>query len=139
MKYIKVLDAIGRSHLCSDTQAPRGLTPSCVDALQKKVKCLESENLSLKVEAAQLNLETVNYEEKEEDLVKDCVRQLTETNQCIAAMSDELGTKSEVITRQQDKITQLMTQIIVNEKQLEKVGCDVVTILNLNRSLPGRN
>lgn len=49
------------------------------DVLQRKLKDLEEENLSLRSEANQLKSETETYEEKEQQLVNDCVKELRES------------------------------------------------------------
>lgn len=90
-------------------------------ALQKKVKSLEEENILLKVESAQLSNETDDYEERETDLIHDCVRQLTETTGRLQMLQDDLYTKTEVNVSLQDKITQLMTQIVALDKKINKV------------------
>lgn len=48
------------------------------DVLQRKLKDLEEENLSLRSEASHLKSETETYEEKEQQLVNDCVKELRE-------------------------------------------------------------
>lgn len=47
-----------------------------IDNLQKKIKNLEEENLHLRIETCELRTTTTNIEEKEEELVRDCFRQL---------------------------------------------------------------
>ena len=47
------------------------------DTLQRKLKDLEEENLSLRSEASHLKSETETYEEKEQQLVNDCVNELS--------------------------------------------------------------
>lgn len=48
------------------------------EVLQRKLKDLEEENLSLRSEANHLKSETETYEEKEQQLVNDCVKELSE-------------------------------------------------------------
>lgn len=52
------------------------------DVLQRKLKDLEEENLSLRSEANHLKSETETYEEKEQQLVNDCVKELSESPNC---------------------------------------------------------
>ncbi|XP_055772976.1 trafficking kinesin-binding protein 1-like, partial [Salvelinus fontinalis] len=47
-----------------------------LDSLQKKLKDLEAENISLRSEASHLETETEEYEEKEQQLVNDVVKEL---------------------------------------------------------------
>ena len=47
-----------------------------VDTLQKKVRTLEEENLHLRMETADLHTTTTSIEEKEKQLMDDCVKQL---------------------------------------------------------------
>uniref|UniRef100_A0A8C1ZR38 Trafficking protein, kinesin binding 2 n=1 Tax=Cyprinus carpio TaxID=7962 RepID=A0A8C1ZR38_CYPCA len=60
--------------------APAGaaLALSQLEALQSKLQELEEENLSLRSEACHLKKETITYEEKEQQLVSDCVKELRE-------------------------------------------------------------
>ncbi|GFS10898.1 trafficking kinesin-binding protein 1 [Elysia marginata] len=59
--------------LCSEKPAADVVN---VDFLEKKVKSLEDENLHLRLESANLQSATSNYEDKEKKLVEDCIQQL---------------------------------------------------------------
>ncbi|XP_018596984.1 trafficking kinesin-binding protein 1-like isoform X2 [Scleropages formosus] len=93
--------------------------PSCfpVDSLQKKLQDLEKENILLRCEASHLKNETTSYEEKEHKLVNDCVRELRESNLQITSIAEELAKKSEDASRQQEEITQLLSQIVELQKK----------------------
>uniref|UniRef100_A0A8C0LNG2 Trafficking kinesin protein 1 n=1 Tax=Canis lupus dingo TaxID=286419 RepID=A0A8C0LNG2_CANLU len=78
-----------------------------LDSLQKKLKDLEEENVVLRSEACQLKTETITYEEKEQQLVNDCVKELRDANVQIASISEELAKKTEDAARQQEEITHL--------------------------------
>ena len=92
-----------------------------LDSLQKKVKGLEQENLTLRFETAELQVSADDLEEKEEKLVKDAVKHLSEVNNQISVLQDELFAKTEVTVRQQEDITNLMGKVIALETQIKKV------------------
>ncbi|XP_078085067.1 trafficking kinesin-binding protein 2 [Mustelus asterias] len=94
-----------------------------LDALQMKLRELEDENLSLRSEACHLKTETINYEEKEQQLVNDCVKELKETNIHISNLADELSKKNDDIARHQEEITNLLSQIV--ELQLKVKECAI--------------
>ncbi|KAM4821673.1 trafficking kinesin-binding protein 1 isoform 2-T2 [Thomomys bottae] len=88
-----------------------------LDSLQKKLKDLEDENVLLRSEACQLKTETITYEEKEQQLVSDCVKELRDANVQIASISEELAKKTEDAVRQQEEITHLLSQIVDLQKK----------------------
>ncbi|XP_061675272.1 trafficking kinesin-binding protein 1-like isoform X2 [Syngnathoides biaculeatus] len=88
-----------------------------LDSLQKKLKDLEEENKSLRSEASHLETETLCYEEKEQQLVNDCVKELRVANLQISSLAEELARKSEDASRQQEEITHLLSQIVDLQKK----------------------
>lgn len=88
-----------------------------VDSLQKKLKELEEENKSLRSEASHLETETICYEEKEQQLVNDCVKELRNSNLQISSLSEELAKKTDDASRQQEEITHLLSQIVDLQKK----------------------
>ncbi|MGH0153741.1 UNVERIFIED_CONTAM: hypothetical protein FKN15_025598 [Acipenser sinensis] len=82
------------------------------DFLQQKVNGLEKENVKLRTEATDLEAETTNYEEQEQQLVIDCIQELTLTSKQMAVLSEELSCKVEDTVRQQEEISQLLAQIV---------------------------
>ncbi|XP_072317716.1 trafficking kinesin-binding protein 1 isoform X5 [Eucyclogobius newberryi] len=88
-----------------------------LDSLQKKLKDLEEENKSLRSEANHLETETISYEEKEQQLVNDCVKELRDANRQIGSIAEELAKKTEDATRQQEEITHLLSQIVDLQKK----------------------
>ncbi|XP_062384535.1 trafficking kinesin-binding protein 2 [Sardina pilchardus] len=107
-------------------QPPGGaISLSQLEALQSKLQDLEEENLSLRSEACHLKTETFTYEEKEQQLVNDCVKELRESNSQMVTLTDELSKKTEELIRHQEEIAQLLSQIVelqhkVKELALEK-------------------
>ncbi|KAM4029410.1 trafficking kinesin-binding protein 1 isoform 4-T4 [Anomaloglossus baeobatrachus] len=87
------------------------------DSLQKKLKDLEDENIVLRSEACHLQTETITYEEKEQQLVNDCVKELRDANIQIVSISEELAKKTEDAARQQEEITHLLSQIVDIQKK----------------------
>ncbi|XP_028927172.1 trafficking kinesin-binding protein 1 isoform X5 [Ornithorhynchus anatinus] len=88
-----------------------------LDTLQKKLKDLEEENVVLRSEACQLKTETITFEEKEQQLVNDCVKELRDANVQIASITEELAKKTEDAARQQEEITHLLSQIVDLQKK----------------------
>ncbi|XP_041122084.1 trafficking kinesin-binding protein 1-like isoform X2 [Polyodon spathula] len=82
------------------------------DILQQKLSGLEEENVKLRTEATDLEAEMTNYEEQEQQLVIDCVQELTSTSKQMAVLSEELSCKVEDTVRQQEEISQLLAQIV---------------------------
>ncbi|XP_038854331.1 trafficking kinesin-binding protein 2 isoform X1 [Salvelinus namaycush] len=115
---------------CSTPLHPRQpLAPavalSQLEALQGKMSDLEEENLALRSEARHLKTETFTYEEKEQQLVSDCVKELRESNSQMVNLTEELSHKNEEVVRHQEEISQLLSQIVelqhrVKELALEK-------------------
>ncbi|XP_028285822.1 trafficking kinesin-binding protein 2 isoform X2 [Parambassis ranga] len=98
---------------------------SQLESLQNKLQELEEENLTLRSEACQLKRDTISYEEKEQQLVNDCVKELRESNTQMVSLTDELSHKNEELLRHQEEIAQLLSQIVelqhrVKELALEK-------------------
>uniref|UniRef100_A0A672S9P7 Trafficking kinesin-binding protein 1-like n=1 Tax=Sinocyclocheilus grahami TaxID=75366 RepID=A0A672S9P7_SINGR len=92
-------------------------TGSSLDILQQKLRDLEEENISLRSEASQLKSETESYEEKEQQLVNDCVRELRQSSIQISSIAEELAKKTEDASRQQEEITHLLSQIVDLQKK----------------------
>ncbi|XP_057689406.1 trafficking kinesin-binding protein 1-like isoform X3 [Corythoichthys intestinalis] len=88
-----------------------------LDSLQKKLKDLEEENKSLRSEASHLETETLCFEEKEQQLVNDCVKELRVANLQISSLAEELAKKSDDASRQQEEITHLLSQIVDLQKK----------------------
>ncbi|GCC40787.1 hypothetical protein chiPu_0024974, partial [Chiloscyllium punctatum] len=62
--------------------------------------------------AAQLSTETLEYESKEEQLVLDCAKELEESNNQLAAVSEELSQKVEDSAKQQEEISILLARVV---------------------------
>ncbi|XP_013367167.1 PREDICTED: trafficking kinesin-binding protein 2 isoform X2 [Chinchilla lanigera] len=99
-----------------------------LDMLQEKLKELEEENMALRSKvhsACHIKTETFTYEEKEQQLVSDCVKELRETNAQMSRMTEELSGKSDELIRYQEEISSLLSQIVdlqhkVKEHVIEK-------------------
>ncbi|XP_008118728.1 trafficking kinesin-binding protein 2 isoform X1 [Anolis carolinensis] len=100
-----------------------------LDILQDKLRDLEEENLSLRTKACHLKTETMTYEEKEQQLVSDCVKEISEyqgeTHAQIAQMSEELTRKNDELLNYQEEISSLLSQIVdlqhkIKEHVIEK-------------------
>ncbi|XP_029920123.1 trafficking kinesin-binding protein 1 [Myripristis murdjan] len=94
------------------------------DTLQRKLKELEEENLSLRSEANHLKSETETYEEKEQQLVNDCVKELRLSSLQISTIAEELARKTEDAARQQEEITHLLSQIVDLQKKAKSYAVE---------------
>ncbi|XP_034560237.1 trafficking kinesin-binding protein 1-like isoform X1 [Notolabrus celidotus] len=94
------------------------------DTLQRKLKDLEEENLSLRSEAHHLKSETETYEEKEQQLVNDCVKELRLSSLQISTIAEELARKTEDASRQQEEITHLLSQIVDLQKKAKSFAVE---------------
>ncbi|XP_047460354.1 trafficking kinesin-binding protein 1-like isoform X2 [Mugil cephalus] len=94
------------------------------DTLQRKLKELEEENLSLRSEANHLKSETETYEEKEQQLVNDCVKELRLSSLQISVIAEELARKTEDASRQQEEITHLLSQIVDLQKKAKSYAVE---------------
>ncbi|XP_071546517.1 trafficking kinesin-binding protein 1 isoform X5 [Panulirus ornatus] len=91
---------------------PTGVRLVNVDILQHRVKNLEEENKTLRLEASQLASDTLECEDKEKELVSDVIKQLSDANLQVSQLSEELAKKVEDSLRQQEEITQLLAQVV---------------------------
>ncbi|XP_077404449.1 trafficking kinesin-binding protein 1 isoform X2 [Vanacampus margaritifer] len=94
------------------------------DTLQRKLKELEEENLSLRSEASHLKSETETYEEKEQQLVNDCVKELRLSSLQISSIAEELARKTDDASRQQEEITHLLSQIVDLQKKAKSFAVE---------------
>ncbi|XP_058520821.1 trafficking kinesin-binding protein 2 isoform X2 [Ochotona princeps] len=91
-----------------------------LDMLQEKLKELEEENMALRSKACHIKTETCTYEEKEQQLVNDCVKELRETNAQMSRMTEELSGKSDELIRYQEEISSLLSQIVDLQHKLKE-------------------
>lgn len=91
-----------------------------LDMLQEKLKELEEENMALRSKACHIKTETISYEEKEQQLVSDCVKELRETNAQMSKMTEELSGKSDELIRYQEEISSLLSQIVDLQHKLKE-------------------
>uniref|UniRef100_A0A4W2E5G5 Trafficking kinesin protein 2 n=1 Tax=Bos indicus x Bos taurus TaxID=30522 RepID=A0A4W2E5G5_BOBOX len=92
-----------------------------LDMLQEKLKELEEENMLLRSKACHIKTETITYEEKEQQLVSDCVKELRETNAQMSRMTEELSGKSDELIRYQEEISSLLSQIVDLQHKLKEL------------------
>lgn len=91
-----------------------------LDMLQEKLRELEEENTALRSKACHIKTETFTYEEKEQQLVNDCVKELRETNAQMSRMTEELSGKSDELIRYQEEISSLLSQIVDLQHKLKE-------------------
>ncbi|KAK1795830.1 hypothetical protein P4O66_009858 [Electrophorus voltai] len=92
-----------------------------LELLQSKLQHLEEENQTLRSEASRLKEETVMYEEKEQHLVSDCVKELRDSNSQMVTLAEELAHKNETVVRHQEEITLLLSQIVELQHRVKEV------------------
>ncbi|XP_033101592.1 trafficking kinesin-binding protein 1-like isoform X2 [Anneissia japonica] len=91
-----------------------------VDTLQKKVRSLEEQNLELRMESTNLKSYAETIEEKEKELMQDCVYELAEERTRNAVLMDELSQKIDECYKQQDEVTRLLAQIVTLQQKNKK-------------------
>ncbi|NXI42616.1 TRAK2 protein, partial [Galbula dea] len=91
-----------------------------LDVLQDKLRKLEEENFALRSKACHLKTATITYEEKEQQLVSDCVRELRQTNAQISRITEELSEKSDELVHYQEEISSLLSQIVDLQHKLKE-------------------
>ncbi|XP_072180845.1 trafficking kinesin-binding protein 1-like, partial [Diadema setosum] len=92
-----------------------------IDTLQKKIKNLEEENLNLRIETAELRTTTTCIEEKEEQLVRDCFKELAESRGSVEILTEELSKKFEDNMRLQEEVTTLLAQVVDVQQKVKKL------------------
>ncbi|XP_071034464.1 trafficking kinesin-binding protein 1 [Parasteatoda tepidariorum] len=110
----------------SDTSSPvkeRGFSVSW-DLLNRKISNLQEENSLLRTEAISRSAELEDEEKKEMQLITDCVKQLGDANSQLTLLQEEVGRKSEDNIRQQEEITQLLSQIVDLQRKLRDISAD---------------
>ncbi|XP_029303444.1 trafficking kinesin-binding protein 2 isoform X2 [Cottoperca gobio] len=109
-------------------QPPRGTnaaaTLSQLEGLHNKLQDLEEENMSLRSQACQLKTDTITCEEKEQQLVSDCVKELRESNSQMVSLTDELSQKNEELLRHQEEISQLLSQIVELQHRVKDLALE---------------
>lgn len=61
-------------------------------------------------------------EEKETELINECVRELNEKNKAAAKLQEELARKTESVLKQQEEITQLLGQQVDLQKKVDIIS-----------------
>ncbi|KAG8185931.1 hypothetical protein JTE90_010717 [Oedothorax gibbosus] len=109
----------------SETGSPveKGFSVSW-DVLNKKISNLQEENIQLRTEAVSRSTDIEEEEKKEMQLITDCVKQLSEANKQLSVLHEEVGRKSEDNIRQQEEITQLLSQIVDLQRKLRDITAD---------------
>nr|XP_033800469.1 trafficking kinesin-binding protein 2 isoform X2 [Geotrypetes seraphini] len=95
-----------------------------LENLQGKLRELEEENLELRSQACHIKTETITYEEKEQQLVIDCVNEIRESNAEIGRLTEELFEKNEELARYQEEIATLLTQIVDLQHKLKEYAIE---------------
>ncbi|KAM4691728.1 huntingtin-associated protein 1 isoform 1-T1 [Rhinophrynus dorsalis] len=102
-----------------------------LDTLQQKLKCLEDENHKMRSEANDLLDATSEYEDQESSLMLDCVEQFSEVSRHVALLAEELARKGEDAARQQEEISQLLSQIVHLQQKCRSCAAENEELQNL--------
>ncbi|KAK3575421.1 hypothetical protein QTP86_026500 [Hemibagrus guttatus] len=92
--------------------------------LQERNESLEEQLTQMLDQASQLKKETITYEEKEQQLVSDCVKELRESNTQMVSLTEELSLKNEDLMKQQEEISQLLSQIVELQQRLKQLALE---------------
>ena len=87
------------------------------DVLQERVESLERDNASLRQAASERCSELESEEQREQQLVLDCVKQLADANQQLSRLQEEVARRCEDNVQQQEEITNLLTQVVDLQKK----------------------
>lgn len=94
------------------------------EELHKRVGSLEEENVRLRIESTARANDIEIEERKELLLIHDCVKQLTEANVQLLSLQEEIGRKGEDNIRQQEEITNLVSQIVELQRKVKEMTVD---------------
>uniref|UniRef100_A0A1I8IXV5 HAP1 N-terminal domain-containing protein n=1 Tax=Macrostomum lignano TaxID=282301 RepID=A0A1I8IXV5_9PLAT len=127
-----VIYAMNEDRQQSKQAASRSLSVENASSLQKaslerRLHQLESENSELRAAAAAASAANDRQRwgpdaERETALVKDCVRQLAESNLHIKSLADNLNQRTEMYMEQQNEITQLFAKNVSLESKVKRVS-----------------
>uniref|UniRef100_A0A1I8HJH3 HAP1 N-terminal domain-containing protein n=1 Tax=Macrostomum lignano TaxID=282301 RepID=A0A1I8HJH3_9PLAT len=127
-----VIYAMNEDRQQSKQAASRSLSVENASSLQKaslerRLHQLESENSELRAAAAAAAAANDRQRwgpdaERETALVKDCVRQLAESNLHIKSLADNLSQRTEMYMEQQNEITQLFAKNVSLESKVKRVS-----------------
>ncbi|XP_054168368.1 trafficking kinesin-binding protein milt-like [Oppia nitens] len=98
--------------------------------LNRRVGSLEEENLRLKNEATSRSKDIEIEEKKELQLIHDCAKQLNEANLKLLKYQDEVGLKGEDNIRQQEEITNLVTQVVELQRKIRDLTNECESLQN---------
>ncbi|PAA78133.1 hypothetical protein BOX15_Mlig029313g1 [Macrostomum lignano] len=129
-----VIYAMNEDRQQSKQAASRSLSVENASSLQKaslerRLHQLESENSELRAAAAAASAANDRQRwgpdaERETALVKDCVRQLAESNLHIKSLADNLNQRTEMYMEQQNEITQLFAKNVSLESKVKRVSME---------------
>ncbi|KAL6088834.1 hypothetical protein STEG23_000695, partial [Scotinomys teguina] len=115
------------THLLAERDRDLELAARIGQALLKRNHVLSEQNEALEEQLGQafdqachIKTETFTYEEKEQQLVNDCVKELRETNAQMSRMTEELSGKSDELMRYQEEISSLLSQIVDLQHKLKE-------------------
>lgn len=112
----------------SDDDIPQDKKPGQftqrVELLQKKVRTLEDENLKMRYDMVDLRETTDSMEEKEEQLMQDCLNQLGSSKTKVEVMTEELTKRLEENFRLQEEVTSLLAQLVDVQQKVKRMSIE---------------
>ncbi|XP_037085685.1 trafficking kinesin-binding protein milt-like [Pollicipes pollicipes] len=105
----------------SEAGTPSGIRHISLELLQSRTTLLEKENQELRGELQQLTESTETAEGREKDLVDNVVFELTDANQTIRSLSDELATRVDEHMRNQEEVTGLLAQLVDSQSRAKRL------------------
>lgn len=121
--------------LTPDAEPEEQIVVSC---LNRKIQQLTQENSQLKAES-QSQLGHLEEEEKKEmQLIRDCIRQLSDVSRESSSLQEELSRRTEVNLRQQQEISSLSAQLMELQRYTHSLRCEAEELrgqLSLSRGL----
>ncbi|KAF0295659.1 Trafficking kinesin-binding protein milt [Amphibalanus amphitrite] len=106
----------------SEAGTPSGMRHAGLEMLQARTSQLEKENSELRTELQQLSDSTETAEGREKALVDDVVFELTDANQTIRSLSDELASRVDEHMRNQEEVTCLLAQLVDSQSRAKRLS-----------------
>lgn len=91
------------------------------EAIRRRVRSLQSENDKMGSAMVKMECEVQEVDQRQDQLVADCIEHLLQTNCTVEFLREELDAKTEFMTRQQDELNAHVEQIITLEGKSRQV------------------
>jgi len=105
----------------TDYRLSSGVAQNVLDILRRKVNALEEENVALRVEQDQLNVETDNYSQREVHLVGSVMAEMAVGKDTIAILREEMTATLSENVELQDRLAEMIETMQRLHSRVEKV------------------